>query len=257
MSRWPRTEITFSATGPGVSSDDALGHRDDRRVTDGHRHRHEVAGGEAGEARDETGRRPGPAERPHGVDCGSGMIWSCPTAPSPSAPASAPTSTASSTASPCTWPASPGPTSPRASRATPTPTSPPTRPATRCCRPPGSATSARTSVRRTRRGPARPGSSLLAETARRVRDAGFEIGNVAVQVIGNRPRLGPRKARGRAGPVGGRRRTGHGVRHHHRRPGPDRPGRGRRRRSRPPSSPNADRAIRGTLTAVSGQLEAL
>lgn len=38
------------------------------------------------------------------------------------------------------------------------------------------------------------GTSLLAETARRVRDAGFEIGNVAVQVIGNRPRLGPRKA---------------------------------------------------------------
>ncbi|WP_344146896.1 2-C-methyl-D-erythritol 2,4-cyclodiphosphate synthase [Nocardioides koreensis] len=38
------------------------------------------------------------------------------------------------------------------------------------------------------------GSALLAETARRVRDAGFEIGNVAVQVIGNSPRLGPRKA---------------------------------------------------------------
>jgi 2-C-methyl-D-erythritol 2,4-cyclodiphosphate synthase len=38
------------------------------------------------------------------------------------------------------------------------------------------------------------GSALLAETARRVRAAGFEIGNVAVQVIGNRPRLGPRKA---------------------------------------------------------------
>lgn len=38
------------------------------------------------------------------------------------------------------------------------------------------------------------GSSLLAEAARRVRAAGFEIGNVAVQVIGNRPRLGPRRA---------------------------------------------------------------
>ena len=37
------------------------------------------------------------------------------------------------------------------------------------------------------------GVSLLAETARRVRDAGFEIGNVAVQVIGTRPRLGPRR----------------------------------------------------------------
>jgi len=38
------------------------------------------------------------------------------------------------------------------------------------------------------------GAALLAETARRVRAAGFEVGNVAVQVIGNRPRLGPRKA---------------------------------------------------------------
>lgn len=38
------------------------------------------------------------------------------------------------------------------------------------------------------------GCALLAETARRVRAAGFEIGNVAVQVIGNRPRLGPRRA---------------------------------------------------------------
>lgn len=38
------------------------------------------------------------------------------------------------------------------------------------------------------------GATLLAETARRVRTAGYEIGNVAVQVIGNRPRLGPRRA---------------------------------------------------------------
>jgi 2-C-methyl-D-erythritol 2,4-cyclodiphosphate synthase len=38
------------------------------------------------------------------------------------------------------------------------------------------------------------GTALLAETARRVRAAGFEIGNVAVQVIGDRPRLGPRRA---------------------------------------------------------------
>ena len=37
------------------------------------------------------------------------------------------------------------------------------------------------------------GAALLRETARRVRAAGFEIGNVAVQVIGNRPRLGPRR----------------------------------------------------------------
>ncbi|WP_165356763.1 2-C-methyl-D-erythritol 2,4-cyclodiphosphate synthase [Nocardioides zhouii] len=37
------------------------------------------------------------------------------------------------------------------------------------------------------------GVTLLTETARRVRDAGWEIGNVAVQVIGNVPRLGPRR----------------------------------------------------------------
>ena len=38
------------------------------------------------------------------------------------------------------------------------------------------------------------GAALLEETARRVREAGFAIGNVAVQVIGQRPRLGPRRA---------------------------------------------------------------
>ena len=37
------------------------------------------------------------------------------------------------------------------------------------------------------------GAALLAETVRRVRDAGFEVGNVAVQVIGNRPRLAGRR----------------------------------------------------------------
>ena len=37
------------------------------------------------------------------------------------------------------------------------------------------------------------GVSLLVESARRVRAAGFEIGNIAVQVIGNAPRLGPRR----------------------------------------------------------------
>jgi len=42
------------------------------------------------------------------------------------------------------------------------------------------------------------GVALLEETARRVRTAGFEIGNVSVQVIGNRPRLGPRRAEAEA-----------------------------------------------------------
>lgn len=42
------------------------------------------------------------------------------------------------------------------------------------------------------------GVAFLAETARRVRAAGFEIGNVAVQVIGNRPRLASRRAEAEA-----------------------------------------------------------
>ncbi|MDN4475483.1 2-C-methyl-D-erythritol 2,4-cyclodiphosphate synthase [Demequina sp. SYSU T00192] len=42
------------------------------------------------------------------------------------------------------------------------------------------------------------GVALLAESARLVRAAGFEIGNVAVQVIGNRPKLAPRRAEAEA-----------------------------------------------------------
>ncbi|MFC7624484.1 2-C-methyl-D-erythritol 2,4-cyclodiphosphate synthase [Microlunatus sp. GCM10028923] len=38
------------------------------------------------------------------------------------------------------------------------------------------------------------GVAFLTETARLVRAAGYEIGNVAIQVIGNRPKLGPRRA---------------------------------------------------------------
>ena len=38
------------------------------------------------------------------------------------------------------------------------------------------------------------GSALLTEAARIVRAAGFEIGNISVQVIGNRPKIGTRRA---------------------------------------------------------------
>lgn len=38
------------------------------------------------------------------------------------------------------------------------------------------------------------GASLLAEAASRARAAGYVIGNVAVQLIGNSPRLGPRRS---------------------------------------------------------------
>ncbi len=37
------------------------------------------------------------------------------------------------------------------------------------------------------------GAALLAEVVRLVTDSGFVIGNVSVQVVGNRPRLGPRR----------------------------------------------------------------
>ena len=38
------------------------------------------------------------------------------------------------------------------------------------------------------------GVALLRETLRLVAEAGFVIGNVAVQVVGNRPRVAPRRA---------------------------------------------------------------
>jgi 2-C-methyl-D-erythritol 2,4-cyclodiphosphate synthase len=39
-----------------------------------------------------------------------------------------------------------------------------------------------------------PGTTLLAETLRRVTGRGWRVGNVAVQVIGNVPRIGSRRA---------------------------------------------------------------
>jgi len=38
-----------------------------------------------------------------------------------------------------------------------------------------------------------PGAALLAQTARVLAEAGFTIGNVAIQVIGNRPRIAARR----------------------------------------------------------------
>jgi 2-C-methyl-D-erythritol 2,4-cyclodiphosphate synthase len=42
------------------------------------------------------------------------------------------------------------------------------------------------------------GVTLLAEAARLVRAAGYEIGNIAVQVVGNRPMVGTRRAEAEA-----------------------------------------------------------
>jgi 2-C-methyl-D-erythritol 2,4-cyclodiphosphate synthase len=38
-----------------------------------------------------------------------------------------------------------------------------------------------------------PGVALLAEALRLLTEAGFTIGNVVIQIVGNRPRIGPRR----------------------------------------------------------------
>ncbi|HEX7743946.1 MAG TPA: 2-C-methyl-D-erythritol 2,4-cyclodiphosphate synthase [Micromonosporaceae bacterium] len=38
------------------------------------------------------------------------------------------------------------------------------------------------------------GVTMLGEAARRVRAAGFDIGNIAIQIVGVRPKIGPRRA---------------------------------------------------------------
>jgi len=42
------------------------------------------------------------------------------------------------------------------------------------------------------------GAALLGETVRRVTGAGLRVGNIAIQVIGARPRIGPRRAEAEA-----------------------------------------------------------
>ena len=87
------------------------------------------------------------------------------------------------------------------------------------------------------------GVTLLAEAARIVRAAGFEIGNVAVQFVANRPKFGPRREESQRRPERGRRRPGQRHGHHQRRAGVHRPGRGHLgRRHRAGVSPDGNAA---------------
>jgi 2-C-methyl-D-erythritol 2,4-cyclodiphosphate synthase len=38
------------------------------------------------------------------------------------------------------------------------------------------------------------GAALVGETVRRVAECGLRVGNIAIQVVGNRPKIGPRRA---------------------------------------------------------------
>ena len=78
------------------------------------------------------------------------------------------------------------------------------------------------------------GVDLLAEVVARVRAAGWTVANVAVQVIANGPKLGPRRAEAEQALAAAVQRAGVGRGHDDRRPRPDRPRRGPRRdRDRP------------------------
>ena len=111
----------------------------------------------------------------------------------------------------------------RGSRGTPMPTSPRTRPATRSSRRRGSATWGALRDRPARAGRA-SGATLLGQRRRGwCGEAGFQIGNVSVQVIGNRPKIGTRREEAQrvlAEVVGA---PGLGQRHDDGRPRPHRP----------------------------------